>query len=456
MRKLISEMQMRISLVAFVTTALLASNASAAAFFLNDHGAGAGGRANAVAATVDDGSAIFHNPAGVAASDGYSFYGGVNFILPSAFYEGEGVKVETDTGLAYTPNAYFMAEITDLVHAGFGFYTPFGLRISWPATSPGRDIIREQALATYFMSPVLALNLSQWVKGLSLGGGVDLVPSSVTLKRDILFGDDVGTTDVGASAFGVGGRVGLQYRPIKSVSIGVAFRSAIKLDFEGDGDLDMAAPYRAQLPPDGPISTALTLPPSMVFGIAYRPIPELEIEVDGNWVGWSTYDELAIELPGDVTSISAKKYRDTAVVRAAVEYSFNKMGLDVRAGYTWDQTPIPHKTLDFTLPDGDRQQLAVGATYKLPAGMWLDLAVAYVLPTEQDTGDIPFQPLHKGTFGLSAFVTGINFGIQIGGNDSQECCSQEACNCPNADHHSTKPEPPPIELGPDEAPPPEA
>jgi len=400
-------------------TLLGASSAWGAGFLLNDHGAKATGRADAVTATVADGSAIFYNPGGVGLVDGYSVYIGANLILPSAEYQGVET-VATDTGIAVTPSAYVTAEITDWLRLGFGFNTPFGLRISWPESSPGRAIIREQSLRTFFLSPVVGLNFSQWVPGLTLGGGVDLVPATVTLDRDFLFGTDVGTGSLGGSAFGVGGRVGVMYHPdwLSGLSIGLAWRSQVSLDFEGDGDFDMAAPYRSQLPPDGAISTGITLPQSILAGVAYRILPELELEVDINYIGWSSYDQLEIALPGDVTTVSRKDWEDTIVIRAGLEYEIRSIGLDLRAGYAYDPTPVPADTLDFTLPDIDRHVVSLGASYGLPANMFVDIGVLYVLPGENTTADELFAPVHKGTFKVSALVAALSFGITFGGDDS--------------------------------------
>ena len=74
------------------------------------------------------------------------------------------------------------------------------LRLDWPETSPGRSNIRHADLRTFFISPTFGLNLSRWAPGLSLGLGVDLVPASVRLERDILFGTDAGSVALSGPA----------------------------------------------------------------------------------------------------------------------------------------------------------------------------------------------------------------------------------------------------------------
>ena len=72
------------------------------------------------------------------------------------------------------------------------------------------------------------------------------------LTRDILFGNDVGSVALGASAFGVGGRGGL-HRPqqLDKWSFGLTYRSPVKLNFNyGDVDFDAPPVYRASFRSD--------------------------------------------------------------------------------------------------------------------------------------------------------------------------------------------------------------
>src|SRR5688500_5232606 len=62
---------------AALALALVAQDASAAGFQINEHAAPATGRASSVTATIDDPSAIFHNAAGLTNTEGTEFMAGV-------------------------------------------------------------------------------------------------------------------------------------------------------------------------------------------------------------------------------------------------------------------------------------------------------------------------------------------------------------------------------------------
>ena len=212
----------------------LAATAHANGFVLNDHGAKATGRAGAVVATVTDGSAVVHNPGGLAVEEGTHVYLGATLLMPNAAFTeaSTGTRTETTSGSAVTPNLYLISRVHDLVSAGIGFHTPFGSRITWPHESPGADEVTNQALRSYFITPVVGLNLDRFVSGLTIGGGLDIVPATVELEQDIWFGEDTGTGHLGGNAMGIGGRIGLMYRPsfLPKLQLGASWRSQVTLD----------------------------------------------------------------------------------------------------------------------------------------------------------------------------------------------------------------------------------
>lgn len=387
--------------------------ASANGFVLNDFSAKATGRGDATIATSSDGSAIVYNVAGIAAQTGVNFYVGASFLSATGSFtnDADGEKTETDSPMAVTPGMYLTARVHDMVVVGLGFHTPFGSKIQWPAEAPTADEVRSQALRTYFITPSVGLNLDKLVPGLQFGAGLDLVPATVELKQDIFFGETRGNATLGGNAFGIGGRAGLMYRPpsAPALSFGLHYRSQVKLDFDGDGDFDIAEPYRNQLPPDGEISTSITLPQSLGAGIAVRPNDRIEAEFNAMWMGWSSFEELVVDLPGNQQLVSPRKYEDRVSYRVGLEYKAVPNKFDVRVGYMYDPTPIPAEYLTASLPDANRHDLTIGASYHM-GNYNVDLGFLWVTPAEKDTGSAPEMPHYKGTYGIEVFLGAVSFG----------------------------------------------
>ena len=253
--------------------------ASANGYVINEHDAQDTGRANATTATNTTASSIVYNIGGLAVGEGTQIRVGGALIMANGSFTptGSSTTTDTDAGPAVLPQLYVSSRITKLISVGLGVHAPFGLAISWPDNAPTNDVVHDVALTTVFITPSVGVNLQQYVPGLSLGAGLDLVPGSVDLKQDIYFGTDKGTAHIAGDGFGIGGRIGAMYHPAKlpKLSIGAMWRSKVKMDFTGTGDFDAPAPYRSQLPPDGDASTTITLPQSVLGGVASRPVEKL-------------------------------------------------------------------------------------------------------------------------------------------------------------------------------------
>jgi len=200
---------------------------------------------------------------------------------------------------------------------------------------------------------------------------------------------------------------------LPQLSVGAMWRSQVNEDFTGKGDFDIAAPFRDQLPPDGDISTSFKIPQSVNFGVAYRPIENLELEADGLWVNWSKFKEIRIKLPDMTDKVSPENYNDTFTVSVGVDYKLPAYNAAVRVGYIYDPTPIPAESLTAQLPDANRHDLTAGGSYSF-GNYDVHLGLLWVLPESRKTSDTMYTPIHKGTYEIQALVTTLTLGGHFG------------------------------------------
>jgi long-chain fatty acid transport protein len=391
--------------------------AHASGFHIDEQDARATGRAGAVTASTKNPSAIYYNPAGIADLTGVQISVGGSLVRADAHFTSaeDGSVTNVNTENILLPQAFVTWRASELVSLGIGAYAPYGLALEWPASSPGRTNIRKADLRTLFISPIFGLNLSRWAPGLSIGAGVDLVPAGVRLDRDILFGSDVASVAFDGSAFGIGGRIGLAYHPpsLPELGFGISYRSPVSLEFAGQADFDAPLAYRASLPPDGDIETSVTLPQMVTAGIVFSPVRELELEFDANWRGWSSYDELAVELPDGSVSREAKDWNDSFTLRFGGEYTFDERW-SVRAGGLWDQAPVPSNRLDFQVPDVDRVDISLGLGARVTDRVSIDLGAIYILPKKRSTSMAePLEPPTKGRFEIDVLLIALSVGVQL-------------------------------------------
>lgn len=398
------------------------SQAQAAGFHIDEQDARATGRAGAVIASASNPSAIYYNPAGLAELEGLQATLGAALVSPVASFTGSdgAAEVATEERRFVLPQVFVAAKVAPWLAVGLGFYAPFGLGIHWPDSSPARAEIVSAELQAPFVTPAVAVDLSTWLPGLALGGGLDLVPANVRLERDIFFGTDLGSVALGGDALGAGARLGLSYRSdALPLSVGLTWRSGVDLDFSGNADFDAPPNYRAALPPDGDVSTSIALPSSLGFGVAVRPLPSWELEVDMNRYRWSSYDQLVINLPEGNQTVSRRDWENTTTVRVGTEVAFAESWA-ARLGFIWDQTPIPSDRLDFQLPDADRFDVTAGFGGEVAQGVRIDLSGLYVLPQSRQTAsEDPLEPPIKGQFEIAAWVTSLTVGGTFGAPPSR-------------------------------------
>lgn len=392
------------------------SSAFAAAFELPDVDAGATGRAGAVTANPTNPSAIWYNPGAVGALEGVQIDVGFNIILPQFSYKAaDGTQTKAESQTFFVPSAYITYKPLRWLAVGAGFAPTYGLGVKWPNSSPGRGQILEQTLQSFTISAMAALDFSPWVDGLRIGGGIDLTPANVYLSKAIPLGTDSGSVALNGTAFGVGGRVGIQYRPsfLYGLGFGVTYRSATQLDFKGNANFTTPPEYRALAPQDGTGRTSITLPQNIAAGIGWRWEDKLEIEADVDWTNWSTSQSLNISLPNNTVQKTPQNWRDTVTVRVGAEYTFFRQ-LTIRLGYVFDQSPVPATTLTFALPDGDRNIVTAGVGYQIIHQLRADVGAEFILPASRKTSDVQYQPVIKGSYDVSAVVLGLNLIAKFG------------------------------------------
>jgi long-chain fatty acid transport protein len=384
-----------------------------AGFHIREQGAKAMGMANAFVAQADDPSAIFYNPAGLAFQSGTQVSLGVTVVnVPETTFKGttnigqsdaspaflgETIAVDTEarSDVFFPPNFYATISEPDSPWAfGVGIGSLYPLAKSWANNSPFRDEIIEIAIKPINVNPTVAYRFDEW--NLSIGVGVDYTYAQVVLEKTtnidgvaVGLGESgttsaqLGEVEIEADGDGWGYNFGLLWKPIETVSIGVAYRSEIELDFDGDADYLMTPYGQGALSSavyDVKAKTEITLPDTWSFAVAWHPMERLTVECDADYFGWSSYDSLDIIFANnDVLpdSLNGKDWNDVWAYRLGAQYELTD-SFDLRIGYARDNSPVPDATMGPELPDSDRNNYTFGVGYHTEravidfAYMWVD------------------------------------------------------------------------------------
>ena len=179
-----------------------------------------------------------------------------------------------------------------------------------------------------------------------------------------------------------------------------------KIDANGTATFD---PMRSVYPA-GDVSASLALPATGFLGVAYSPMKNLSLEADYQYVGWSSYKELALTFKKDNSvEVSPKNYTDTYLIRVGGEYTMGDWQL--RAGYLYDHSPAHTMYVEPLLPDANRNEVSVGLGYSLTKNISVDLAYMFIKFDQRKAVGTAVN--FDGTYNSTANLFAVDFGYSF-------------------------------------------
>lgn len=396
------------------TTCLLfvfSASAFASGFSIYEASARANAMLGAFAAYAEHVSTIYYNPSGMAGLHGLHISGGATIIAPRSTFRGpfpsntpfpgNQQKYQMKKDNFFVPNFFASYEIKDGLAAGVGVYAPYGLGTEWNRNWVGRTQAIKTSVQTVFVQPTVAYTLPNFGIGkVKVGAGLMIAAyGSVELSRaveDFAVQNDVFDLQGDLKKPGLGYNLGLLIQPNDMISLGFTYRSKVKVTFSGDADFgDLPT---SLFPTSATGETTLELPANWAAALNVKPMKDLSFEFDYVWWGWSSYDKLVINFDQDIAaftqdnnpnttarSLSSKRgYKNSYQLRLGGEYkNLGVPGLALRAGIAYDQTPLPKKYMDPTLPDSDRWLFSGGLSYDITPNFTVDASYIFIRAKER-------------------------------------------------------------------------
>ncbi len=405
----------------------------------------------AFTAVANDPSAIFFNPAGLGWQKHFDVEVGSSFITKTqGDFTGENPfpganDVEKQHKTTFTlPTVYVVAPLTSEINLGLGIFSQYGLGFRWDnaedcggdcATNPvksssysGRFIGQNAVIQSVDLNPVLSF---QATPAIAVAVGADLRFSKVQLEKNQPAGVNpftLSTVDIAhvklnsdlTDNHGWGWNAGVLIRPVPQLSFGVAYRSKIKVDYEGTatfaqrltGDPRFDPIVAAQLPQGThPVTTSIQFPGSLNLGAAVTLPGQLTISGEADWTEWSKFENLDILFP-DLTGKDLHRkmaWKNSWAYRGGLEKKFANFA--VRAGYYRDNTPQPVENAGPILADNDRNAYSLGFGYDTER--WgVDISDLYIKFKKLDTAGQSqdnFFGQYKETANIFAFSLRVSF-----------------------------------------------
>lgn len=411
-----------------VAAAMVAGPSFGAGFGIFEQGSRAMGMAGAYTAQAEDGSAMFHNVAGLAFQQEGGLELGVTLITFSeadfqgaAPFPGTGATGEQESTVFFPPHAYWVKPLNERLTFGFSANSPFGLTTSWDNVDEwaGRFLSSKAELQVVDLGANFGWRATDTF---GVGFGVLGRASTVVLERraGIINPFTQRIADIAAVElesdldFGYGFQVGMLHKVTNSFSWGLSYRSKVELDYGGDGlftqistgNAQLDATVAGQLPfdQDLPIETSVEYPDMASFGVALALSPNTVLEIDVNWTGWSSFDDVVIGFPTapQLDSVLPQEWEDVYNYRVGFRMGTSS-GSEWRLGYVYDETPQPDEGVSPLLPDANRNGFTVGYGRK-GARSNFDVALMY-LPFDERTTSTNHNNFN-GTYNTTAWLLG--------------------------------------------------
>lgn len=395
----------RVFVVLVVGGFLVAAPATPSGFQVMTQGARATGMGLAFTGVADDPSAIFFNPAGMGFQEHFSIMLGGSVLgrAKADFtgadpFPGEGITESVQKQEFVIPMLYVVVPLTTELSFGLGVNAPYGLGLRWndPENFSGRFVSQNAVIKSLDVNPVFSYKL---FPELSIAAGADLRFSKVQLERNSNLGivdpftgavHDLAHVKLNSSLTsnsGWGWNVGILWKPLTNIGVGAAYRSKIKVDYDGTavftqrftGNPVIDATVAAALPQgEHPVTTSIEFPASLNTGVGIEFGSGFLLALEADWTEWSKFDALNIAFPDGVAPPLDRvtAWKDSWAYRVGLEKKFTS-GWAVRAGYYFDNTPQPEKDVGPILADNDRNVFSGGFGYNTPE--WgVDLGGLYI------------------------------------------------------------------------------
>lgn len=382
--------------IAWCLVVVTAQFCSAAGFAIYEWGARDMALGGATVGRADDPAALSSNPAGITQLEGVQVTGGVLGIHPVLDVEANGETETSDEDALYLPPHFYATwKVNDRYSVGMATFSRFGLGTVFDDDWEGRYNSYEATMESVSVNPNMALKFTD---SFSAAFGVEAMYLNFNQKKKLRMYSLAmqplpdGDADLEADGMGYGFNMALHYTPCQYAKVGLAYRSPISMKVNGEAEFSDISGRAARIGAysDTNAHGVVTLPDSFAFGVAMYPMEKLSVEVGAIYTLWSKYDELKISFsdplnPFDPTSdetVSEKNWDDVWRFNVGVEYAALDW-LDLRLGYVYDNTPVPDDTIDYLLPDSDRQIFSTGLGFH--KDNWaVDVNYSYLLFADRD------------------------------------------------------------------------
>lgn len=334
-----------------------------------------------MAASTDDPSALYFNPATAAWVERPTLLVGNHFLTGRVRFHDKGSTIpghESGDIVRRTeiPNLDYVYPIGDGLTLNLAMSATSGTATNYHLNWAGRYFGIDTSIAVIEVLPSVSYQLTD---NLAIGVGLMFDYAKMKARQKLptaQFGHDAKLRTEGDD-WDMGYSAGIVWRPWEGTSFGVGYRSSTSYEMNLDakfynipGAIGIGSSYRDRA------KLKLKMPQSVTFGVQQEITDRLTLMMDIAWTKWSSMKSLTTTFDKGIlvkSSTQTMNWHDSWRFSFGGEYKLTDKWT-LRAGTAFDQRAVTKKENKVVmLPDSHRIWACIGASYQWTENLRLDV-----------------------------------------------------------------------------------
>lgn len=366
----------------------------ASGIFLDfQNGAGTGNAFAGAAASADDASTVFFNPAGMTRlpEGQHTALALTGVSIDSKFQDRGTTSLSSQVPVgdssseihraALVPAGFYTGSILPDLYWGMGISPLYANEGSWPGRFAGRYQGSDTKIHVIDYNPSLAYRITD---SLSIGAGLNYLDIDAELSRAIpvsVGGEYVGDGELTIKGHdaGWGYNLGLLWQITPTARLGLSYRETTPLEIEGDTVRSTSTTQKVVIPGEA----ELDVPEMISLALAYQ-WGQWEFLEDITWSNWSVTPGIYVQSRDTNFELFREEldFRDAWRIGTGANYRYSEQ-IKWRIGLAYDQSVVQDpqsRTVRF--PDNNRKWLGMGINYQLDKKTSVDAGYAHVFVSD--------------------------------------------------------------------------